>query len=86
MLAPLISPWSHLGSNLYVVGGHDCQTGLSTKTIERIDFSRPEDVTIDEHIDIDKDLGAVDCCVVRTSQRNENLLPVASYLDHWIVW
>ncbi len=54
--------------------------------IERIDLTDTSDITIDEQFEIDKNLGAVDCCVVQTNKFNQNLLPLASYLDHWIVW
>ncbi|UJR31260.1 hypothetical protein I4U23_018760 [Adineta vaga] len=75
-----------LGSSLYIIGGHNCQTGDATKQIERIDLSDSSNIKIDEQFEIDKDLGAVDCCVVQTNQYNEHLLPLASYLDRWIMW
>ncbi|CAF1067400.1 unnamed protein product [Adineta ricciae] len=75
-----------LGSSLYIIGGYNCQTGDPTKIVERIDFSDSSNPTIDEQFEIDKDFTAVDCCVVQTNQYNEHLLPLASYLDRWIVW
>ncbi len=75
-----------LGSSLYIIGGHNCETGDPTKMIERIDLSDTSEITIDEQFEIDKNLSAVDCCVVQTNKFNQNLLPLASYLDHWIVW
>ncbi|CAF1242571.1 unnamed protein product [Adineta ricciae] len=73
-------------SSLYIIGGYNCQTGDPTKIVERIDFSDSSNPTIDEQFEIDKDFTAVDCCVVQTNQYNEHLLPLASYLDRWIVW
>jgi hypothetical protein len=75
-----------LGTSLYIIGGHDSETGHPTKMIERIDLSDKSQITIDEQFEIDKNLNAVDCCVVQTNKYNEHLLPLASYLDHWIVW
>jgi hypothetical protein len=54
--------------------------------IERIDFTDKSRIIIDEQFEIDKNLSAVDCCIVRTNKYNEHLLPLASFLDHWIVW
>ena len=71
---------------MYVVGGHDGETGAPTRMVERIDLSDKSRVIIDEQFEIDKNLSAVDCCVVRTNKYNEHLLPLASFLDHWIVW
>jgi hypothetical protein len=71
---------------LYIVGGHNSETGEPTKMIERIDRKKDSSLSIEEQFEIDKNLSAVDCCVVRTSKYNEHLLPLASYLDHWIVW
>jgi hypothetical protein len=76
----------YLGTSLYIVGGHNCETGELTKMIERIDLTDKSQITIDEQFEIDKNLGSVDCCVVQTNKYNQNLLPLASYLDHWIVW
>ncbi|CAF0718134.1 unnamed protein product [Adineta steineri] len=75
-----------LGSSLYIIGGHDSQSGDPTKIIERIDFTDPSNIIIEELFEIDKNLGAVDCCVVQTNQFNEHLLPLASYLNRWIIW
>ena len=55
--------------------------------IERIQFSADNrSINIEEQFEIDRDLSCVDCCVVQTNQFNQHLLPLASYLDHWIVW
>jgi len=54
--------------------------------IERVDFSSDSQITIDEQFEIDRNLSAVDCCVIQTNKYNEHLLPLASYLDHWIIW
>ena len=54
--------------------------------IERINLTDTSQITIDEQFEIDKNLSAVDCCLVQTNKYNEHLLPLASYLDHWIVW
>ncbi|CAF4733376.1 unnamed protein product, partial [Rotaria socialis] len=53
--------------------------------MERIDLTDETRIKIDEQFEIDKNLGSVDCCVVQTSKFNEHLLPLASYLDHWII-
>lgn len=75
-----------LGNSLYVVGGHNAENGEPTKMIERVDFSSKSQITIDAQFEIDRNLGAVDCCVIQTNKYNEHLLPLASYLDHWIIW
>ena len=54
--------------------------------MERIHFTDNSQITIDEQFEIDKDLGMVDCCIVQTGKFNEHLIPLASYLDRWIIW
>ncbi|CAF1257428.1 unnamed protein product [Rotaria sordida] len=75
-----------LGTSLYIVGGYDSETGHPTKMMERIDLTDNSEITIDEQFELDKNLGSVDCCVVQTNKFNEHLLPLASYLDRWIIW
>ena len=75
-----------LGTSLYLVGGYNGETGEATKMIERMDFRENSSLTIEEQFEVDKYLGAVDCCLIQTNRYNEHLLPLASYLDHWIVW
>lgn len=75
-----------LGTSLYLVGGYNGETGETTKMIERMDFRENSSLVIEEQFEIDKYLGAVDCCLIQTNKYNEHLLPLASYLDHWIVW
>lgn len=75
-----------LGNSLFIIGGYDSETGHPTKMIERIDLSDDSDIKIEEVFEIDKTLGSVDCCLVQTSKYNEHLLPLASYLDRWIIW
>ena len=77
---------SLLGTSLYIVGGHNCETGHPTKTIERVDLKNSAQIIVDEQFEVDKDFFSVDCCVVQTNRFNEHLLPLASYLDHWIIW
>lgn len=68
------------------MGGYNGETGETTRMIERIDFRENSSLNIEEQFEIDKYLGAVDCCLIQTNKYNEHLLPLASYLDHWIVW
>ena len=68
------------------MGGYNGETGAPTKAVERLDLRDNGSLNIEEQFEIEKYLGAVDCCVIRTNKYNEHLLPLASYLDHWIVW
>jgi hypothetical protein len=68
------------------VGGHDSETNYSTKMIERIKMTADSSIVIDEQFEVDKELGSVDCCIVQTNKFNEHLVPLAPYLDRWIVW
>lgn len=75
-----------LGTSLFVVGGHNSENGHPTKMIERIDVKNDATIIVDDEFEIEKNLSAVDCCVVETSKFNEHLLPLAAFLDRWVVW
>lgn len=79
--------FSFAGNFLYVIGGHDAERNQATKIVERIDVkNNGENISIEELFEVEKDFSSVDCCVVRTNRFNQHLLPLASFLDHWIVW
>ena len=77
---------SFLGTSLFVIGGHNSENGHPTKMIERIDVNNAGTISVEEEFELEKNLAAVDCCVVQTSKYNEHLLPLAAFLDRWVVW
>ncbi|CAF1531153.1 unnamed protein product, partial [Didymodactylos carnosus] len=68
---------------LYIIGGHNSDNQESTKMIERINL---DSFQIEDVFQLEKELATVDCCIVQTNKYNNSLLPLAEYLDKWVVW